>query len=369
MRRCSSGRPVLLVEDRDHDRHRGDVHTGPDRMLRALVSARRHALAVRPALAAGAALRTRCLRCCSSRPRCCRATRCRPRTTCGRARRGRRTARRACSDLGSNYEMADAVAAVPAVPAVHARRGCPTCRCGTRTSRAGGRSWPTASRRSSRRSPGRRYCCRSGGRWGSIGGAEAVLRRVRDVPAGPRARACAAAAALLAGLVVRVRAVLRRLAVVAAVERVGVAAVAAAVRPTVVRGPGALPFAGARARRRAAVLRRPPGVELPRARGRDAVRAAGALADPARGAAARDRAAGGGLAAGGRSRRSRCCRSSSCSPTRATSRTAPGKTGAARRRATALTTTSCRTTGGGRRRRRLAGVHRHPRATTRARCR
>ena len=44
--------------------------------------------------------------------------------------------------------------------------GCPTSRSGTPTSWAGGRSSPTCSRRSSRRSRGPRTCCRSGGRWG-----------------------------------------------------------------------------------------------------------------------------------------------------------------------------------------------------------
>ncbi len=229
--------------------------------------------------------------------------------------------------LGSNYEMADA--ALVFQPMTEWARG-RSSRCGTRTSWAAGRSSRTRSRRCSRRSRGRRSCCRSGGRSGWSATLKLVTAAMGTFLLAPRARDALRGRADGRARV-RLRAVLRRLAAVAADAACGRGCRGCSWACTrVVRRPGRAAGRGAGAGRGAPVLRRAPGVELPRARRSPAC--SRCCADAGRAARRPPWAAcSSALLAGRRSRRSRSCRSSSCWPTRPTSASARASDPPARR--------------------------------------
>ena len=120
-------------------------------------------------LAGGRRWRRRCcMRCCRwrcSRPGWCRGGRCRRPTTSGRPRPGRRSGRPRSPVLGSNRDLPDAAVRVQPFAAVHPRGAAGRAALEPVHHRAGGRSWPTRSRRCSRRSACPPTCCRSGTRW------------------------------------------------------------------------------------------------------------------------------------------------------------------------------------------------------------
>ena len=198
---------------------------------------------------------------------------------------------------------------------------CPTSRCGTPTSWAGGRSWRTRSRPSSRRSPGRLRAAVL-----EVARRRSAVLKLLVAAFGTyllgRALGMRFGGALLAGRRVRVRDVLRRLAGVAADEHLPAAAVAAACSTElVIGGRGPLAGAGLAAAGRAHVPGRAPRDDLPRpasppspssrsgwcSSGRARAAGASSLTRPAVAFGAR----------GGRRRRARggrrCCRCSSCS--------------------------------------------------------
>ena len=333
-RRWSSGEAVLLVEDGDHERDGGCLRfghggQGRHRMLATVpvtaTATRRRAgrPSVRaPARPAGAGRRAR-LRAALARARRARAG---PRAHAvglrlplvGRAVDGRAPGGRAATRL--QLRAGRRGPAVPAVPAVRARAA---ARRAAVEPAPDGRAAVRGQRQSALFSPFTwpRCCCRSGGR-SARGGPEGVRRGVRDVPARARAGDALRRARCWPGSSTRSGCTSW------SGSRGRCRACGRGCRgcccscDRVVRRPSRAAGRGARARRRAAVLRRPPGVELPRAGRRGSFspcwRSRGS-------SAARGRARSGGWRPGWwRARcspRSRCCRSSSCCAARATSRT------------------------------------------------